>query len=48
MAGKTIGSTSPGDVDAEVADRAARRIKIAWAHETRLLVTSAGLRGPLI
>ena len=27
MAGKTIGSINPGDVDADVADRAARRIK---------------------
>jgi len=27
MAGKTIGSIDPGDVDAEVADRAARRIR---------------------
>lgn len=27
MAGRTIGSINPGDVDADVADRAARRIK---------------------
>jgi excisionase family DNA binding protein len=27
MAGKTIGSINPGDVDAEAADRAARRIR---------------------
>jgi excisionase family DNA binding protein len=27
MAGKTIGSINPGDVDADVADRAARRIR---------------------